>query len=93
VVPFYDFETGEELGECHVYESPLNASWLQRDLTKLLPLWRDIVYARVGAYRISEPFGQMYDATTYLADGSTLMIDYYQAHLHQLSDINTATVH
>ncbi len=26
VVPFYDFETGEELGECHVYESPLNAS-------------------------------------------------------------------
>lgn len=89
VVPHYDFETGEALGMCHVYESPLDARWLICDTDKLLPLWRDIVYARVGAYRISEAFGKMYDATTYLADGKTLMIDYYKEHLEALEDLDT----
>lgn len=89
VVPHYDFETGEHLGECHVYESPLDARWLVRDNDKLLPLWRDIVYARVGAYRISEAFGKMYDQTTYLADGKTLMIDFYKEHLNTLEDLDT----
>lgn len=88
-VPYCDFETGEELGMCHVYESPLEARWLVRDNDKLLPLWRDIVYARVGAYRISEAFGKMYDATTYLADGKTLMIDYYKDHIEALVDLES----
>lgn len=87
--PCYDFETGEHLGESYVYESPLDARWLRRDIAELLPLWRDIVYARVGAYRISEAFGKMYDATTYLADGKTLMVDYYQAHLKALEDLES----
>lgn len=87
VVPYFDFETGEDLGMCHVYESPLDARWLVRNTAKLLPLWRDIVYARVGAYRISEAFGKMYDATTYLADGKTLMIDYYKDYLEALEDL------
>jgi hypothetical protein len=82
-----DFETGEELGPCHVYESPLDAHWLRNDNAQLLPLWRDIVYARVGAYRISEAFGRMYDATTYLADGKTLLVDYYKEHLEALEDL------
>lgn len=85
--PYFDFETGEELGICHVYESPLDARWLVRNNKDLLPLWRDIVYARVGAYRISEAFGKMYDATTYLADGKTLMIDYYKDYLKELEDL------
>lgn len=87
-VPYFDFETGESLGTCHVYESPLDARWLRRNLKELLPLWRDIVYARVGAYRISEAFGKMYDATTYLADGKTLMIDYYKDHLEALEELD-----
>lgn len=88
-VPYCDFETGEDLGICHVYESPLDARWLLRDKDRLLPLWRDIVYARVGAYRISEAFGKMYDETTYLADGKTLMIDYYKNHIEALEDLET----
>jgi hypothetical protein len=89
VVPYFDFETGAALGECHVYESPLNARWLVRNTEALIPLWRDIVYARVGAYRISQAFGKMYDETTYLADGKTLMIDYYKDHLAQLEDLES----
>lgn len=83
----YDFETGEEIGVCHVYETPLDAPWLVRDVEQLLPLWRDLVYARVGAYRISEAFGKMYDATTYLADGKTLAVDYYKDHLEALQEL------
>jgi hypothetical protein len=88
-VPYFDFETGANLGECHVYESPLDARWLVSDNEKLLPLWRDIVYARVGAYRISEAFGKMYDDSTYLGDGKTLMIDYYKDHLQALEDLES----
>ncbi len=89
VVPHLDFETGEELGWCHVYESPLDARWLRRDNNALLPLWRDIVYARVGAYRISTAFGKMYDETTYLADGKTLLVDFYKEHLKELEDLES----
>jgi len=85
--PYFDFETGEELGICHFYESPLEARWLVRDTHKLLPLWRDIVYARIGAYRISEAFGKMYDQTTYLADGKTLLVAYYQKYLKELENL------
>lgn len=88
-VPYYDFETAEALGLCYVYESPLHARWLVRDNNKLLPLWRDIVYARVGAYRISKDFGKMYDATTYLADGKTLLVDYYKDYLKDLEDLDS----
>jgi hypothetical protein len=87
VVPCYNFETGELIGEGHVYESPLDAHWLRRSNEELLPLWRDIVYARVGAYRISEAFGKMYDETTYLADGKTLLVDYYKDYLEELEDL------
>jgi len=89
IVPHYDFYTGEHLGECHVYESPLDARWLVRDTDKLLPLWRDLVYARVGAYRWGDDFGKMYDQTTYLADGKTLAVDYYKNHLDALQDLDT----
>lgn len=83
-VPYFDFETGEPLGNCFVYESEPDARWIVRNNAELLPLWRDMVYARVGAYRISEAFGKMYDASTYLADGKTLMVDHYKDHLADL---------
>ena len=89
VIPYYNFETAEHMGECHVYESPLDARWLVRDKEALMPLWRDIVYARVGAYRISEAFGKMYDETTYLADGKTKIVDYYKEHLQALEDLES----
>jgi hypothetical protein len=86
-VPCFDFYTQQALGTCHVYSSPLDAPWLRHRVEELLPLWRDIVYARVGAYRISQAFGEFYDATTYLADGKTLLVDYYQDHLGALMDL------
>ena len=85
--PCRDFFTAEALGTCYVYSSPLDARWLMTDTNQLLPLWRDVVYARVGAYRISQTFGQMYDETTYLADGQTLLVDYYQEHLEDLLNL------
>lgn len=87
VVPHYDFYTGEDLGSCHVYASPIDARWLCHDTETLLPLWRDIVYARVGAYRIGADFGKQYDETTYLADGKTLLVDYYKDHLEDLEEL------
>ena len=52
-----------------------------------MPLWRDVVWARVGAYRISDEFGRMFDATTYLADGTTPVVDAYREHLRDISDV------
>jgi hypothetical protein len=86
--PCKHFETGEELGICQLYMSPLDAEWVIRDNSKLLPLWRDIAYARVGAYRISEDFGKYFDATSYMADGKTLLVDFYKDHLDALSELN-----
>ena len=75
------FATGEIVGEGHFYSSDLDARWIERDPAKLLPLWRDIDYARRGAYSISQAFGRTYDRTTFLADGTTLMVDHYADHL------------
>lgn len=88
-VAYFDFETGEALGQCFVYESEPNARWIVRNVQRLLPLWRDIVYARVGAYRIGTAFGKMYDQTTYLADGKTRLVDYYKDHLEELLRLET----
>ena len=86
-VPYFDFLTDEPLGNCFVYESLPDARWIVRDNAQLLPLWRDIVYARVGAYRISEAFGKMYDESTFLADGKTKMVDFYKDHLEAIMDL------
>ena len=64
-----------------------DARWIENDITKLLPLWRDIVYARVGSYRISKDFGKLYDATSWMADGKTLVADYYRDYLTELEDL------
>lgn len=50
----------------------------------LRPAWRDITLARGGAYAVGQAFGEMFDATTYLADGRTLAIDVYRDHLPPL---------
>ncbi len=85
--PVYHFDSGELLGEGHFYVSEPDASWIVRDVGKLLPLWRDIVWARTGAYRLGDAFGRCYDETTYLADGRTLMIDRYRDVIDEVSDV------
>lgn len=71
----------------HIYAADLGSKWVDRDIRQLLPRWQDIVWARTGTYAISHAFGQYYDATTYLADGETLMIDFYRQHLLNAEDL------
>lgn len=85
--PCHEFHSKKELGECYFYMSEPDARWIENDINKLLPLWRDIVYARVGSYRVSEDFGKLYDQTSWMADGETLVVDYYKNHLDELSDL------
>ncbi len=85
--PVLDFDSGDVVGEGHFYMSRADAEWIERDPAKLLPLWRDIVWARAGAYRISDAFGAAYDETTYLADGTTLMFEHYRAVIDQTDDV------
>jgi hypothetical protein len=86
-VPVHDFTTGEVLSLGHFYAAEPESRWLERDVSRLLPRWQDIVWARTGSYAISHAFGQYYDATTYLADGETLMIDFYRRNLPDAGDL------
>ncbi len=86
-IPIHHFETGELVGEGHFYVAEPDADWIERDPAKLMPLWRDIVWARTGAYGVSEAFGRCYDETTYLADGRSLMVDRYRDVLDDTSDV------
>ena len=84
VAPAHDFDTRELVGEGHFYSAAVDAEWLERDPGRLLPLWRDIVWARRGAYAIGEAFGRYFDETTYLADGRTRVVDHYANLLEDL---------
>ena len=77
-VLLYAFEGGQCLGEGFVYASRPDAPWIERDPACLLPLWRDIVWCRTGAYAVGERFGRHFDRTTHLADGQTVVVDRYQ---------------
>lgn len=86
-VPILDFETRESLGAGHCYVSRPDADWIERDSAKLMPLWRDIVWARTGSQGISAAFGDEYDRTTYLADGKTLIGEVYGRFFDDMSDV------
>jgi hypothetical protein len=86
--PVYHFDSGELLGEGHLYVSEPDASWIVRDVEKLMPFWRDVVWARTGAYRLGEAFGRFYDETTYLADGRTLVIERYRHVIDDVEDVD-----
>ena len=86
--PCFEFPSKTPLGECYFYMSDPDARWIENDINKLLPLQRDIVYARVGSYRVSEDFGKLYDATSWMADGETLVVDYYKDYLEELNDLD-----
>ena len=86
VVPMRDFDSGEPDGEGHLYVGL--DPWITRDPTLLLPLWRDVVWGRTGAYELGEGFGERFDQTTYLGDGEARVIDVYRELLHDTSDVD-----
>jgi hypothetical protein len=85
-VPIYHFDTGEMIGEGHVYVVPLDSRRLNRDPKQLLPRFRDVAWARSGAYSIGDAFGRAFDETTYLADGKTLITELYGDRLENYTD-------
>jgi hypothetical protein len=85
--PMFAFESGESLGAGEIYVAAPDSPLVERDIGRLMPLWRDVVLARRGAYRISERFGQYYDETTYLCDGQTRVIDVYREHLKDIGNV------
>jgi hypothetical protein len=73
--PAERFPDGKALGEAFVYSAAPGSSWVEEDPALIQPHWRDIVLARGGAYAVGRSFGELFDATTYLADGKTLVVD------------------
>lgn len=80
-VPLLAFHGREPLGEAWVYSALPGAPAVFPAESGLHPQWEDLVMARAGAYAKGEDFGKMFDATTFLADGETLVVDAYRAHL------------
>ena len=76
--PLLDFATREPIGTGFLYSAEATARWIERNPEKLLPLWRDVVWARAGAYGLAPAFGRAFDETTYLADGETLVVERYR---------------
>jgi hypothetical protein len=79
----FDFNSGKPLGNAYVYSAVDDHGLLTSD-PSYLPDWEDISWARTGAYRHGEAFGRMYDETTFLADGKTLVVKRYEQYLDQL---------
>lgn len=79
----YDFVSGKALGNAFVYVAREPEALITND-PSYLPDWVDISWARTGAYRHGEAFGMMYDSTTYLADGLSLVVTRYEKYLDQL---------
>ena len=79
----YDFKSGASIGTGLVYAANKNMATLTND-PAFLPDWEDISWARTGAYRHGPEFGRMYDQTTFLADGETLVVDRYANWLDEL---------
>lgn len=87
VVPMVGFGADTTVGPGHVYVAAPDSEWVQADIGKLMPLWRDVVWARTGAYEVGEEFGRSYDQTTYLGDGKSLVAEVYRDLLADTSDV------
>jgi hypothetical protein len=83
--PILGFPDSPPLGDAWLYSASSDAPAVFDPGTGLLPQWRDIVMARAGAYARGEAFGKMFDETTYMADGATLLVDAYGEHLPPVS--------
>lgn len=69
-----------------VYSAGPESPWVIDDPEMLRPHWRDLILAREGAYALGKPFGVMFDSTTYLAGGRTLVVDEYRDLLPPVED-------
>ncbi len=76
-VPVKAFGSDRWFGEAFVYSASPGSQWVVDDPGFLMPRWKDIELARGGFYRHSREFGRMFDETTYLADGRTLVFERY----------------
>lgn len=85
-VAFRSCPGGTPVGEAFTYLAGPDAPGICRDPSRLMPRWRDVVLARAGAYAVGRAFGEMFDRTTYLADGESPMIDVYGPHLPEPGD-------
>lgn len=79
----FEFDSRKSMGYAFVYAAKETQAILTND-PFYLPDWIDIQWARTGAYRYGKMFGEMYDRTTYLADGKTLVMDRYKNYQDQL---------
>lgn len=85
-VPLLSFPDLAPLGTGWAYVGPPDAEHVERDPGRLLPHWRDIAFARRGAFAVGPDFGRLFDETTFMADGTTLVSDFYRDHLDALMD-------
>ena len=83
-VPIISFPDGRPLGQAWTYSASREAPAVFPSSEGLLPHWRDVVMAREGAYSIGKDFGRMFDQTTFMADGCTLVVDEYSGLLPEL---------
>lgn len=73
VVALRTFEGEQPFGRAFAYSAPADSPWIERDPSKLLPLPRDLAWARAGARAVSSEFIAQFEATTFLADGRTAL--------------------
>ena len=87
-VPIEAFDSHQSLGEAWTYSASHDAPAVFEATAGFRPHWRDVVMAREGAYGRREAFGIMFDETTYMADGKTLVVEAYR---DQLPSIDPGT--
>lgn len=75
-VPVHGFSSGDYLCDAFLYTLE-ESGLITRDPEKLLPRWRDLVSTREEAYSVGDEFGEMFDRTTFLADGETPVMARY----------------
>jgi len=79
----YDFFREKYMGKAFLYSAGYGFKGVTKD-SRYLPEWEDLAFARTGAYRYGDKFGEMYDNTTFLVDGVTLASAYYKDYLSKL---------
>jgi len=94
--PFSPADCSEVPDEAWCYVT--NPDHLILDTNRLLPHWPQYALARRGAYAVSSTFGEAFDETTYLGDGSTSAFDSYaavwpaQTQIESMSNLENAPV-
>lgn len=73
VVALRTFEGAQPFGRAFAYIAPPDSPWIERDPSLLLPLPRDLAWARAGAREVGPEFFEHFEATTFLADGCSAL--------------------